>query len=513
MIIDMEKEELSAELKGSLLRFCQFFYPLLSGRHLIIPNPPGREPHVITICRALTKASRLELPDNRLWISVPPGHGKSTMLVMWTAWTLAQYPDSKYLYISYSVSLAAKHTETIKRIIQLPHYKYLFDVEIRHDARGKEFFQTKQGGAVAAFGSTGSIVGTDAGLPGLERFSGGLILDDLHKIDEAHSDTIRRSVINNYRETIQQRARGINVPYIGIGQRVHEEDIAAYLLAGNDGYKWEHVVLKAIDDAGNPLYPEAFPLQMLRKKQEFDPYVFASQFQQDPIPPGGALFKPEWFVHLDDEPEMLLTFITADTAETDKSYNDATVFSFFGLYEIESFGQKTGQYGLHWIDCHECRIEPKELQQEFLSFYSECMLYPTKPLIAYIEKKSTGVTLISALESIRGLQIREVKRTRVSGSKTSRFLEMQPIIASKSISFPARKKHVSLCIEHMKKITANDTHRHDDICDTLYDAIKPALIDKTLIAANTQKTDYNQMAKNLTLSHNNLNRMRRAAYK
>ncbi len=35
-------------------------------------------------------------------------------------------------------------------------------------------------------------------------------------------------------------------------------------------------------------------------------------------------------------------------------------------------------------------------------------------------------------------------------------------------------------IEHMRKITANDTHRHDDVCDTLYDAIKIALIDKTL---------------------------------
>ena len=32
----------------------------------------------------------------------------------------------------------------------------------------------------------------------------------------------------------------------------------------------------------------------------------------------------------------------------------------------------------------------------------------------------------------------------------------------------------------MKKITANDTHRHDDIADTLADAIRIALIDKTI---------------------------------
>lgn len=489
MIIDQDKEVLASELRGSLLKFCQYFYPLLFSRDFIIPNPLGREPHVVTICRALTRAARLELPSQRLWISVPPGHGKSTMLIMWTAWTLAQYPDSKYLYISYSVSLAAKHTETIKRVIQLPHYKYLFDVEIRHDARGKEFFQTKQGGAIAAFGSTGSIVGTDAGLPGLDRFSGGLILDDLHKIDEAHSDTIRNSVITNYRETIQQRCRGVNVPFIGIGQRVHEEDVAAYLLNGNDGYNWEHVVLKSIDDAGNALYPEAFPLSMLKLKEQFDPYVFSSQFQQNPIPAGGALFKEDEFVLLNEEPDILMTFITADTAETDKSYNDATVFSFWGVYDIEMNGQKTGQTGLHWLDCLELRIEPRDLHGEFMGFYGMCMTHRVKPLVAAIEKKSTGVTLISTLKDARGLEIRDINRTKASGSKTSRYLEMQPVIAAKLISLPADGRHTRLCLDHMVKITANNAHRFDDICDTLYDACKIALIDKSLQYKNAKQND------------------------
>ncbi len=480
MTIDIDKESLASELKGSLLKFCQYFYPLLYSRDFIIPNPHGREPHVITICRALTRAARLEIPSQRLWISVPPGHGKSTMLSMWVSWTLAKYPDSKYLYISYSVSLAAKHTETIKRIIQLPHYKYLFDVSIRHDARGKEFFQTTAGGAIQAFGSTGSIVGSDGGLPGMDRFSGAVILDDLHKIDEAHSETIRNSVITNYRETIQQRARGINVPFIGIGQRVHEEDIAAYLLSGNDGYNWEHVILKSIDDAGNALYPEAFPLEMLRIRQEKDPYVFSAQMQQQPVPAGGSLFKPEWFEMMDEEPDIIMTFITADTAETSKSWNDATVFSFFGLYEIEIFGKKTGELGLHWIDCQELRVEPKDLKASFIEFWQGCMVHPKPPLMAAIEKKSTGVTLVSVLQEMRGLQIRQIERNRSSGSKTQRFLEIQPYVASKLISFTKTAKHVKICVDHMSRITASDSHRFDDICDTLADAIRIALIDKTL---------------------------------
>ena len=64
----------------------------------------------------------------------------------------------------------------------------------------------------------------------------------------------------------------------------------------------------------------------------------------------------------------LQTFITADTAETNKSYNDATVFSFWGVYEIETMGRKTANIGLHWIDCAEMRIEPKDLRDAFLDF-------------------------------------------------------------------------------------------------------------------------------------------------
>src|SRR5271157_4407249 len=108
MIIDQEKELLAAELRGSLLRFTQFFYPLLTGRDFIVSNPAGRESHHITVARALTQVCRLEIPNNRLLINISPGSGKSTLLAAWVAWTLASYPDSRYLYISYSKVLAAK---------------------------------------------------------------------------------------------------------------------------------------------------------------------------------------------------------------------------------------------------------------------------------------------------------------------------------------------------------------------------------------------------------------------
>lgn len=497
-MIDHDKEEEASRLRGSLLEFTRYFFEYITGRPFIVSKPIGRESHHVTVCRSLTQVKRLEIL--REIINLPPGCGKSTMASMFAAWCWAEFPDSNFLYISYGHELAAKHTSFIKSIVSSRMYGYLFDVHIDPKSSAKDDFRTTAGGSIKAFGSSGSITGQDGGLPGLDRFSGAVIMDDAHKPDEAHSDTIRQKVVDNYDETIRQRARGVNVPIIYIGQRVHEADLTEYFVSGKDIDPWHATILRGLDEAGNALYPEQMPAEKLMALQDKSPYVFASQYQQDPLPAGGGLFKKDWFIMLDEEPEFIMTFITGDTAETDKSWNDATVFSFFGLYEIKVMGRKTGETALHWLDCIEVRIEPKDLESTFMDFYTGCSMHSKPPSIAAIERKSTGVTLASTLQKVQGIQIKEIERTKASGSKTQRFLEMQPIIASKRISFSTNARHVDNCIKHMCKITANNTHRHDDIADTLADAIRIALIEKTLYSIDSGQAERKQILDNLNLN-------------
>lgn len=463
---------------SSFLYFVRVMYKLKNDRDFLISAPPGRESHFITLDRELKDVFLLK--QTRLIINIPPGHGKSTMLVYWVAWCMAIYPDCQFLYISYGYEVAEKHTTTIKEIMQMPAYKKLFNVHLREDSQSKGSFRTTAGGCVKAFGSSGAVTGQDAGLPNLSRFSGGWIIDDAHKPDQCHSDTMREAVIRNYNETIKGRARGENVARICIGQRLHEYDLPGYLISGADGNEWKKVILKSIDAAGNPLYPENYPLSMLKIEQRYNEYVFAAQHQQCPLPAGGGIFKEDNFLILDEEPEIISTFITCDTAETDKSYNDATVFSFFGLYNIKRKGVDLKTDGLHWIDCREIRVEPRDLENEFFDFYASCMRYKVKPTICAVEKKSTGVTLLSTLKATPGIRTLQIDRTSASSSKTTRFLSIQPIVAKKMITFSYGARHAKMCIDHMTKITANMSHRHDDIADTLYDAVKLALMDKIL---------------------------------
>jgi hypothetical protein len=223
--------------------------------------------------------------------------------------------------------------------------------------------------------------------------------------------------------------------------------------------------------------------------QEFNPYVFASQYQQNPIPAGGALFREEWFVTLDEEPDILATFITADTAETDKTYNDATAFLFWGVYKIKHRDVETEEYGLHVLDCVEIWVEPRDLEAHFYDFYAVSMRHWVKPLHAAIEKKSTGVTLASILEKVPGIRVVKIDRPGHRMSKADRFLEMQPYLGRKQVTLPRFGKHVKLFVDHMIKITANNTHRRDDIADATYDAVRAALIDKVLIPKDVSNVE------------------------
>lgn len=493
--------DLQARLLSSLLEFTKFFYKLRTGRDFIISQPIGRSSHHIDICKFFTNTFHGYCDDGV--ICIPPRYGKTELAIHFIAWSLANYPDSNYIYTSYSHSLAAKQTKTIREIVSHPLYKRLFGVEIKKDTGAKDDFETIQGGAIYAAGTGGTIVGRGAGIQNCDRFGGAILMDDLIKPSEAMSDVIRESANDWVDNTIQSRRNSLRTPRICIGQQTHEDDPSNRLI--KRGYK--SLILPALDEAGNALNPAMHSVQELLKMKEEMPYVFAAQYQQNPIPSGGGAFKKDWFYLVDDWPEILATFITCDTAESTKNYADYTAFSFFGLHKIP-----TGEYGIIWINCMQERIEPKDLQNEFMGFYSECMQFKVPPKIIFPEKKSTGATLSSVLSAAQGLNVVPIERSGNSGSKADRFLEMQPYVAKKLISLPRYGRHTNMCIEHMSKITLNMSHRFDDICDNLYDAIKISLIEKKL-DFYINKQDDNKIIQSIMSANNRLDNLRNKAYR
>ena len=120
-----------------------------------------------------------------------------------------------------------------------------------------------------------------------------IIIDDPHKADEARSDVIREGVIDWFQNTLESRKNAPNTPIILIMQRLHERDLAGWLLSGGNGEEWEHVCLPALQADATALWPEKHTADDLLRMQEAAPYTFAGQYQQAPAPPEGNIFKPD----------------------------------------------------------------------------------------------------------------------------------------------------------------------------------------------------------------------------
>jgi len=169
----------------------------------------------------------------------------------------------------------------------------------------REITTTKRGKRIAT-----SIDGTLTGLGGNL-----IIIDDPLKLGDAMSEAVRTRVIDWYRSTLLSRADDKKAARIVlVMQRVHQDDLAGYL---QEQGGFEVLNLPAIAQRketyflgdgrtytrqrGELLHPDQESAAVLAElKREMGPIAFSAQYQQSPIPPGGAIIKRKWLTPYDD---------------------------------------------------------------------------------------------------------------------------------------------------------------------------------------------------------------------
>jgi predicted phage terminase large subunit-like protein len=160
---------------------------------------------------------------------------------------------------------------------------------------------------------------------------------------DAQSDTQRNRlnqwVSNTLMSRLDSKQTGV---IILVQQRVHPNDLSGYLSETGD---WEVLSLPAVAEqdetvaigdnefhlrrAGEALHPQLESLaSLLQLQSQIGSDVFAAQYQQCPVPPGGAMIRREWLRYFDVLPEQ--TYRTKiiqswDTAAKDGAQNDWSV--------------------------------------------------------------------------------------------------------------------------------------------------------------------------------------------
>ena len=406
------------------------------------------------------------LPDStrNLAICMPPRHGKTYIARDLVAYGLGLFPDSEWIYTSSSATLATTQTIAIKSTVSSDWYHRIFPrVGVRPGKGRQDFFRTAHGGSVYAVGVGGTITGFGAGKK-RRGFGGGIVIDDPLQAQDAYSAAVRESCNVWYTQTLYSRRNSDTTPVLLIMQRLHEQDLVGYLLE-HEPELWTVLEIPVRDSAGNVLWPETFSADSADRLEAFDSYAFSAQYMQSPTPAGGAIFQKKDISIVDSVPAMQTVGIFCDTAMKETEYADYSVLTYAG----------TDGRDCYILDIDRGKWAAPVLLEHAREFWQKHMpdrlRNPARFLGMYVEDKSSGTGLIQTIRAQTSIPIIAVQRTR---DKVSRAHDISQYVASGRLKIKRASWNDSL-ISEMASFSPLMTHAHDDIVDTVIDAVSTLL--------------------------------------
>lgn len=264
--------------------------------------------HIGAIIHCLELSIEGKMP--RLIINLPPRQLKSFIAsVVLPAFILGMDPTAKLICISYSDDLAKTLSRDFKRIIESEWYRKVFP-HVRPSKLTESEFATDQGGTRYATSVGGTLTG---------RGGDFIIVDDPIKPEEARSDKARQSTNEWYQSTLLSRLddkqRSV---LILVMQRLHVNDLTGFAEASGGFHKLSLPAIALRDEdipisvtenysrkEGEPLHAERENLKTLERiRDQIGSHNFASQYQQSPECPEGALIKRKYINVIDQSHDI-----------------------------------------------------------------------------------------------------------------------------------------------------------------------------------------------------------------
>jgi predicted phage terminase large subunit-like protein len=320
---------------------------------------------------------------DRLLIIMPPRHGKSELASKhFPAWYLGRHPEKRVIACSYTASLAYRFSRQARNIVA--DARWPFDVGLAGDLAAVQSWDLDTGGGYIAAGVGGSITGQGADL---------LIIDDpVKSADDADSEVKRDSTWQWYQDTAYPRLHD-GAAVIVIGTRWHDDDLIGRLLAAHaDGAdQWEVLHLPAITDAGEPLWPERYPIpELLRRKANMSSRMWEAQYQGQPLPATGGMFPRAWWSRYRELPTLTRLELVLDSAFKEGVSNDYSALALWGA---------DGQGSAYLIRVWWKRLDfPKLIRQAHDAFAWSREQFPDLPLRLVIEDKASGQSALQVLK-------------------------------------------------------------------------------------------------------------------
>jgi predicted phage terminase large subunit-like protein len=444
-----EARALRALLRSNLPPFVRKVFATLESGQAYVPNW-----HLDAIAYQLERVRRGEI--KRLIINMPPRSLKSvTASVAFPAFVLGHDPTRRIICVSYSGDLAKKHANDFRAVAEAPWYRDLFPgTRIGQKDSETEIELTARGSRLAT-----SVGGTLTG-----RGGDLIIIDDPLKPDDAYSEAKRNACNEWYKNTLLSRLDDKRTgAIIIVMQRIHIDDLAGFVTSQSD--EWEVLNLPAIAEVdevipisdtkvhrrrlGEALSPVREPLSVLEKmKSEFGSDAFSAQYQQMPVPPGGAMIKRHWIKRYVELPprERSLILQSWDTASKGGPHNDFSVCTTWFISRDRRW---------YLIDVWRKRVDYPELKAAVRTLASR---HAANRVL--VEDAGTGISLVQELLG----EVNGILTVKPDRDKIVRMSVVSAKFESGLVFLPER---ASWLADFEAELFAFPGSRHDDQCDSV----------------------------------------------
>ena len=300
-----------------------------------------------------------------------------------------------------------------------------------------------------------------------------IIIDDALKPDEALSET-RRNAVNEWYDhsllsRLNDKARGCIVI---IMQRLHQDDLVGHVLAQED---WHVLSLPAIAEqdealwiedefgrrpflrrAGEALHPERDSLATFEQlRRTHGEYVFASQYQQNPMPLEGAMVRTRWLRHYapGERPTSFEDVVQSwDTANKSTELSDYSVCTTWGVDDERYY----------LLDVCRERLNYPDLRRKAIA-----LACSHKPYTILIEDKASGTQLIQDLQA-EGLPGVTPYLPPPGNDKVMRLYAQTGVFESGQVLLP---READWLAAYVAELTSFPGSRHDDQVDSTTQAL------------------------------------------
>ena len=256
-----ERDTLASKLGGVGRSSLMSFIPQASKNY---SEPRHLKPLLDRIELALSGAPQ------RVCCHAPPRHSKTESILHVPAYALLRDPALRFGYFTYGDRLSRSKSRRARGIAE--------SMGVKLESTSLSEWRTAEGGGLLAGGVGGPLTGHGISV---------LFIDDPVKNRiEAESSTYRERLADWWRDVAATRIEPGGSVFVFM-TRWHPDDLTGLLV----GEGFDNIVLPAINDAGEALWPERWPLEALEaRRKEVGDFTWASLFQGQPRSRGGRVF-------------------------------------------------------------------------------------------------------------------------------------------------------------------------------------------------------------------------------